>query len=405
MLTGPAGGTSPTASYAERLRRGLSSLVPGREVSSVLSVTRPTSPVTTVALQLDREARLSRSEPDWSAFTGQPERDALGHGYLAAVHPDERASLRADLCSQLARGRPFTCAARIFTRASGQHRLCALSAAPLPGSRGAWLLLVSERTSTRTERNERLCASEREAELLGTLAEGMLHIVNNALQGAVGYTALLGRHREDWALFLAGGLDKALARITSAGRMLATATAESPPRLALCDLGSTVLEWQPLLADLCPPRVDLTLSAAPGEVWVRCDPQGLADALVHVVRNAVEALAAPDAPAAPRPPIRIRVGQRPFLARELERAEPPRHAHAATFAFIEVRDEGAGIAPVHLPRVYDPFFSTRFIGRGLGLSIVRGQMRQMGGLVSIDSAPARGTSVLLLLPAAEPPAA
>jgi two-component system cell cycle sensor histidine kinase/response regulator CckA len=383
---------------AKRLRRGLSALVPGRDVSSIQAIAQPSPPVTTFAVQLDSQGRLARGAAEWRAYTGQAERDALGEGFFLAIHPDERAGFRSLLESHLRGGRPFTGSTRIFARAPGQHRLCQLAAAPSPGKGAAWLLIVAEQaTSPHAERDARLSASAREAELLRTLAEGFLHIVNNALQGAVGYTALLARGGDPAVRLAADRIDEALARITRAGKKLVTAAADANLRLALCDLGSSLLEWQPLLADVCPPGARLELVAGPHQAWAHSDPQSLSESLLCVVRNAAEAM-----PTGGR--IVVSIGQRAFLARELERAEPPEHAHDGVFAFLEVNDEGTGIAPAHLSRVFDPFFSTKFIGRGLGLSMARGLMRQMGGLLSVASLPGQGTRVRLLLPAAERPA-
>jgi len=69
------------------------------------------------------------------------------------------------------------------------------------------------------------------------------------------------------------------------------------------------------------------------------------------------------------------------------------------YVAIEVADTGCGIAPDALPRVFDPFFSTKFIGRGLGLSAVQGVVRSHHGALKIYSEAGKGTCVKLLLPA------
>jgi signal transduction histidine kinase len=81
---------------------------------------------------------------------------------------------------------------------------------------------------------------------------------------------------------------------------------------------------------------------------------------------------------------------------------------------VEVRDTGAGIAPEHLPRIFDAFFTTKpmGVGTGLGLSICHRIVQGLGGEIHIDSAPGRGTTVSVSLPpapddaaaVAEPPA-
>jgi signal transduction histidine kinase len=76
-------------------------------------------------------------------------------------------------------------------------------------------------------------------------------------------------------------------------------------------------------------------------------------------------------------------------------------------AVVEIADTGFGIPSEHLSRIYDPFFTTKAIGRGtgLGLSITYGIVREHGGTLNCDSAVGQGTRFVLALPlvSAEPP--
>ena len=67
---------------------------------------------------------------------------------------------------------------------------------------------------------------------------------------------------------------------------------------------------------------------------------------------------------------------------------------------IDVRDNGPGIPPEHLEQVFEPLFSTKTLGVGLGLSLVRQIMHLHGGSVTIENIEQGGTSVRLSLPAA-----
>jgi signal transduction histidine kinase len=71
---------------------------------------------------------------------------------------------------------------------------------------------------------------------------------------------------------------------------------------------------------------------------------------------------------------------------------------------VEVRDTGAGIAAEHLPRIFDPFFTTKPLGTGtgLGLSICHGIVSALGGAIEVESAPGKGSTFRVLLPAAAP---
>ncbi|MDF1566556.1 MAG: ATP-binding protein [Spirochaetaceae bacterium] len=71
---------------------------------------------------------------------------------------------------------------------------------------------------------------------------------------------------------------------------------------------------------------------------------------------------------------------------------------AGTYTAISVKDNGEGIHLPHRERVFDPFYSARFLGRGLGLSAAAGIARQHGGAISIESETGHGTAVTLYLP-------
>jgi CheY-like chemotaxis protein len=68
------------------------------------------------------------------------------------------------------------------------------------------------------------------------------------------------------------------------------------------------------------------------------------------------------------------------------------------FVYLEVSDTGSGMSPDTLHRIFDPFFSTKFAGRGLGLAAVMGIVRSHQGLIRIRTEPARGTSFHILFP-------
>lgn len=115
---------------------------------------------------------------------------------------------------------------------------------------------------------------------------------------------------------------------------------------------------------------------------VLTDAERVRLALVNILTNARHAvLARPDTERGPEP-IRI-VTSRPAPGR----------------VAIEVRDEGTGIGPDDLPRVLDPFFTTRRAGTGLGLAISRNIIEGLGGTIGVSSRPGAGTDVRIELPA------
>jgi signal transduction histidine kinase len=103
--------------------------------------------------------------------------------------------------------------------------------------------------------------------------------------------------------------------------------------------------------------------------------------LVNVLSNAVQAVdARPSAPSAD-PPIRLET-----------------HQLDGSHVVVTVRDRGVGIAPEHLPRVFDPYFTTRRTGTGIGLAISRNIIEGLGGRITVSSQVDRGTEVRIELP-------
>ncbi len=94
-------------------------------------------------------------------------------------------------------------------------------------------------------------------------------------------------------------------------------------------------------------------------------------------------------------------------AKELPLAHLWPHAPlpAGPYVYLEVRDSGVGIPPDRLKKIFDPFFSTKFIGRGLGLAAVLGIVRSHKGAIQVNSVPGKGTTFRALFPASSEPAA
>jgi CheY-like chemotaxis protein len=125
---------------------------------------------------------------------------------------------------------------------------------------------------------------------------------------------------------------------------------------------------------------------------VKFDEAKVQQAIVKIVENAVEALGE-------------RGGRVALACRNLDITEPTRdrtaRLPAGTYVSIEITDDGKGIDAEALPRIFEPFFSTKHGHRGLGLAWVYGIITNHRGGVAVSSEPQRGTSVRLYLPSSQ----
>jgi PAS domain S-box-containing protein len=230
-------------------------------------------------------------------------------------------------------------------------------------------------------------------ESLGLLASGVAHDFNNLLAVILGNASLAVIRAE------AAGADVALLsdivtasrRAQNLTRQLLAYAGKAPFRTEHLDLSANVREILGLVETAFPKKVVLDLHLSPNLPPVQADPSHLQQVVMNLVMNAAEAVG----------DMVGRVSVSTSL-HELDEARAARlGTHPGVYVLFEVVDTGPGMKPDVLARVYDPFFSTKGIGRGLGLSAVTGIVRAHGGAIHFHSVSGEGTRCMVYLPAAE----
>jgi len=213
----------------------------------------------------------------------------------------------------------------------------------------------------------------------GELAAGVAHEVNNALSGILGQ-AESARHASD-----VESLQLAMARVETQGRRIAEIVQgllgfarPQPPQRDPVDLGVLIRDTLALMAhDLGRNGVRTELCCAGDLPPVLADAKQIQQVLVNLFTNSMQAME-------PRGGVLIVSMQADGSA-----------------VFVEVQDHGTGIPPEVLPRIFDPFFSTKAEGTGLGLSVSYAIAQAHGGDLTVRSTPSEGTSFTLRLPVAD----
>jgi PAS domain S-box-containing protein len=239
-----------------------------------------------------------------------------------------------------------------------------------------------------TERAERL-------EGLSVFARGTAHEFNNLLTTIQGNLALalddLGTDGPGRAECEAAAA--ASERAAAVTRQLLAYAGESLGRPEQLQPAAIVRSVEAGLRPLLPDRVALQVEIDPETPEIEAEGPRLESALRHLLRNAFEALGADGGT------VRVHVSRRELTQDELGASRIQPTAAPGTFAVFEVADDGEGIEPGILPRIFDPFMSNRFLGRGLGLAEVAGTVRSHHGAILVESDRGRGTSITMLLPA------
>ncbi|THD49310.1 MAG: response regulator [Bradyrhizobium sp.] len=261
------------------------------------------------------------------------------------------------------------------------------------------LELEAANSGLRHEMAERQAAEDRVRQLLrleavGQLTGGVAHDFNNMLAiilGALGVAKrrLTGSEHPDIAKFIDAAVDGARRAAALTARLLAFSR-QQPLEPRALDANRLVAGMSELLQRTLGETIQIETVLAAGAWRVWADPAQLENAMINLAVNARDAM--PDGGK-----LTIETGNA-----DLDERYAAAHSEVTPGQYVQisVTDTGAGMAREVMERAFDPFYTTKGVGRGtgLGLSQVFGFVKQSRGHVKLYSEPGRGTTVKIYLP-------
>ena len=231
-------------------------------------------------------------------------------------------------------------------------------------------------------------------ESLGTLAGGIAHDFNNLLMSIVGnadlaLAALPGETpvREN----IAGIVTASQRAADLCSQMLAYAGKARLDARRL-DLNELVRGLAPILESMVPPAARLEFKHGSTPLVMIGDEAQMRQVVMNLVSNAADAVAKKGGV------VTVSTGLKHFSAGDLKEARVSEPRPEGDYAFVEVRDTGEGIDSHGMSRIFDPFYSTKFTGRGLGLPSVQGIINSHKGAIFIESQMGKGSCFRVVLP-------
>ena len=236
-------------------------------------------------------------------------------------------------------------------------------------------------------------------EALGTLAGGIAHDFNNILTAITGNTQLamadLPPHHPTQSLL--ADVHHGAQRAAELVRHILTFSRQQDHNRRPVDLEPIIHEGLNLLRVGLPSSIRLATRFASPLPSVLADPTEIHQIVVNLGSNAIHAMR----------------GRSGLLTMSVSVVEIPHHGDGEAQGLrpgphvrLQVSDTGEGIPPAVVQRIFDPFFTTKPPGEGtgLGLAVVHGIMKKLGGGVSVESRPGAGSTFTLLFPALNAPA-
>jgi two-component system, cell cycle sensor histidine kinase and response regulator CckA len=320
------------------------------------------------------------NNPRWEEITGLCAAQTMGQGWLEWVHPEDRKRLSEIWFAAIAGGQHFSFEHRQQTPAGGTIWVRTL-ASPIKGSDGnteGYVGTTEDITVLQRARQEVLKTQKLES--LGLLAGGIAHDFNNLLTGILGNIAL-ARFQLDEPQQLEKRLEdaeKATSRARTLTQQLLTFARGGEPIKKTMELSGLLRETADFVLHGSNVRCEMVL---PDDLWpVQADQGQLAQVVHNLVLNAVQAM--PEG------------GTVSIIAGNVSS-----HPEEKSFVKIAVTDTGTGIAEHHLQKIFDPYFTTKELGSGLGLATCYSIIRKHGGKIRASSTLGRGSTFDVSLPA------
>jgi PAS domain S-box-containing protein len=338
------------------------------------------------------DGRLKAINPAWSTTFGMDADTLLSLSFREQVHPGDHARVEA-MMERLLQGETVERFEDRIRHADGSWRWISWTLVPEGGVFYAVGRDVTQekKAAAELERAQEALRQSQKMEAMGQLTGGVAHDFNNLLMPIIGSLDMLQRKGGTDARsqrMIDGALQSAERAKTLVQRLLAFARRQ-PLQPRAVDVGSLIHGMEDLLASTVGPRIGIELDVTPGLPPATADANQLEMALLNLAVNARDAM--PDGGT-------LTVA---LAADNLERDHGP-GLPAGPYLRLCVHDTGVGMDEATRQKATEPFFSTKGIGRGtgLGLSMVHGLAAQLGGALTIESAPGEGTTIKIWLPLA-----
>lgn len=330
------------------------------------------------------------------AITGFREEDYQRDPYLwySMIHPADR-SMVENVVNDILAGREVLPFEHRLIRRDGQTIWIRNTLVPYRDQQGRLTHYdgVVEDISTRKHTEDHLIYGQK-MESLGRMAGAIAHNFNNIIAIILGNAEMvqMGLASDSSVRPRVGRILEACQRAQTITTQITAYMGHMPLTLDSLGLSELISRMAPLLEATMPETITLRYSLAVDLPNITADIGQVRQIVISLFTNAVEAIGE-------RPgQISITTGIRNTDAEFSDELHFARDLQAGPYVTLEMKDNGCGMDETVRARIFDPFFSTKFLGRGLGLPAVLGIVRRHDGFIKVHSEPGAGAAFLIGFP-------
>ena len=344
----------------------------------------------------DRIGGVHDANDTFLSMTGYSRDDlAAGHVRWDKMTPPEFAAMSDVANAQLATHGFARAWEKEYIRKDGTRFACLVGVSAIDQTRNVMFvvdLTERKRIEKALHHSEEQLRQAQKMEAVGRLAGAVAHDFNNVLSVILSFSVLAQESIPGDAALHAdiGEIRRAAERAADLTKQLLLFSRQEVLEMKVIDVNAVLMGMSRLIARLAGEDVKVVFDGATALWPVRADPGSIEQVIMNLAVNARDAMPGG--------------GTLTIQTANVELDEAYARAHhgakAGPHVMLAVRDTGIGMEEATQARIFEPFFTTKEVGKGtgLGLSTVFGIVQQSGGTISVESAPAKGSSFRVHLP-------
>ena len=359
---------------------------------------RLTEEINDAIYEIDAQGRITYFSPVITNIIGYMPEELVGLHFSSIIFPDDIARVKARFQEVLS-GLLGSMEYRVLDN-TGNFRWVKTSSRPIitaDGPRGLRGIL----TDINKEKHERIekeklflqIQENLKLEAIGTLAGGIAHDFNNILSAIIGFSEITKMNNAENG-GVCGNMDrvlKAAERARGLVRQILTFSKKSQSNNELVEPKVLIREGIELLSGSIPKTIKIVEEISENAGFILVDPSQFSQIFVNLCTNAYYAMKENGGV------LKISLDT---IAVHSDTSKSLSDLHEGPYVRLRIKDSGCGIPQENLSKIFEPFFTTKPVGEGtgLGLSVIHGLIRSMGGAITAESTVGYGSEFTVYLP-------